>query len=69
VDVPLVTASVSDTPGCAFDPVRFREPLAFPSPAVGVGQNEESLPPVGGADVGRADRCPFRIEPDFGKVS
>jgi hypothetical protein len=47
------TASVSDTPGCAFEPSRLREPLALPSPRVGVGHrdDEEPLAPVRRADV------------------
>jgi hypothetical protein len=44
-----------------------------PSHAVGVasrpGEEEPSLPLVGGADVGCSDTCPLRIEPDFGKSS
>jgi hypothetical protein len=35
---PKSTASVSEMPGCAFEPSRLRLPLDFESPAVGVGQ-------------------------------
>jgi hypothetical protein len=36
--------------------------------AVGVGNNEESLPTVRSSDIGRSNNCPFRSEPRFGKV-
>jgi hypothetical protein len=43
VELPKRTKSVSDTPFFAFEPIRLREPLAFASPAVGVGTNNPRL--------------------------
>jgi hypothetical protein len=44
-------------------------PVPFdPSLAVGVGQDEDSLPSVGCANVSRAESRPLRIEPERGKV-
>lgn len=40
------------------------------SVATGVGQgceDEQSLPPMRGSDIGRSDTTPFRIEPERGK--
>jgi hypothetical protein len=34
-----------------------------------VGNDEQSFSSVGRSNVGRWNNCPFRIEPDFGKVS
>jgi hypothetical protein len=34
-----------------------------------VGNDEEALPSMAGSNVGCCNNCPFRIEPDFGKVS
>ena len=42
VEFPVRTASVSDTPWCAFEPGRLREPDPFASPAVGVGHMPRS---------------------------
>jgi hypothetical protein len=44
-------ASVSDVPACASDDAREREPLAFASPAVGVGHTRTACP--SGGDRGR----------------
>jgi hypothetical protein len=34
-----------------------------------VGNDEDALSAVGGANIGRSKSSPFRIPPDFGKVS
>jgi hypothetical protein len=49
---------VSDTPGCAFDPGRLRDPLPVASLRVGVGQRDEedALSPVRSSDVARAEQ-------------
>jgi len=45
-------------------------PAVFaPSCAVGVGKNEQPFTPMAGANIGRSKSSPFRIPPDFGKVS
>jgi hypothetical protein len=45
-----------------------RFPEDSQSSAVAVGQNEDPLPTVRRADIGRTRTSPFSIEPDFGKV-
>lgn len=42
---------------------------SFGSPAAGVGQHEDPLPPMRSPDVGRRAHDPFRIEPEVGQVS
>jgi hypothetical protein len=39
------------------------------SPAVGVGNNPDPVPPVWGTNIGSAYAVPFRIIPERGKVS
>lgn len=43
------------------------ERLGSPSRAAGVGQEEDAVSPVRGADVARAEHAPFRIEPETGQ--
>lgn len=33
-----------------------------------VGEDEQAVPSVGGSHSGRGKHCPFRIEPEVGKV-
>lgn len=63
-------ASVSVVPECR--PLSVEYPAAqvvFESPAVAVGQHEESLAEVRRPDLGRAEQTPLRIEPERGKVA
>jgi hypothetical protein len=39
------------------------------SNTLGVGHNPDSLPKMGGADIGRGTHAPFRIVPERGQVS
>lgn len=43
-------------------------PDCFESPAVGVGQDPDAFASVRGANCGRCETSPFRIEPHFGKI-
>lgn len=60
--------SVKLVPGCAADPGKTRDPDAFESPAVAVGQTPKALSSVRSADIVRSEHTPLRIEPERGKV-
>ena len=66
---PVVTASESETPAFAFDPGAFRLPELFESPAVGVGQHEDPLTPMRGADSGSRKHVPRTAIPEIGQFS
>jgi hypothetical protein len=67
--VPLV----SDTVGVGSSSTTAGRPSSYPRPlesrARGVGNEEPPLPLMGGADVGRSQTRPVRIEPETGKVT
>lgn len=43
--------------------------VRFITAASGVGHKPDAFAEMGGAEVGRREAIPFRIEPDFGQVS
>lgn len=63
------TQSVRLTPECASLCAVFLDPLAFASPSVGVGNDEDSLSPVRSSNVASSPNTPRDIVPQRGQVA
>jgi hypothetical protein len=66
--IPVVVVSRAELAASRVFEVGQRWALSESS-ALEVGQNKDPLPKVGGADSGRTEHAPLRIEPQRGQVS